>query len=71
MIGIVGEVMYSNQNMPAQNRNCPMCSPGVYGPAAPPEAATATTRTLLVPLIGDIWSLIVGTLALIKGRRRV
>ena len=29
------------------------------------------TRTLLVPLIGDIWSLIVGTLALIEGRRRV
>ena len=30
-----------------------------------------TPRTLLVPLIGDIWSLIVGTWALIEGRRRV
>ena len=30
-----------------------------------------TTRTTLVPLIGDIWSPIVGTQALIEGRRRV
>ena len=30
-----------------------------------------TTRTFLVPLIGDIWSLMVGTWALIEGRRRV
>ena len=29
------------------------------------------SRTLLVPLIGGIWSLIVGTAALIEGRRRV
>ena len=31
----------------------------------------ASTRILLVPLIGDIWSLIVGTSVLIEGRRRV
>ena len=53
MIGIVGEVMYSNQNMPAQNRNCRMCSRGVYGPAAPPEAAAAATapRGSMYPII--------------------
>ena len=30
-----------------------------------------STRTFLVPSIGDIWSLIVGTWALTEGRRRV
>ena len=36
----------------------------------PPYTTILITRTLLVPLIGDIWSPIVGTQALIEGRRR-
>ena len=54
-------------------RECPahfLCE--VLGVAVHHQVSTKeSTRTLLVPLIGDIWSLIVGIEALIEGRRRV